>query len=145
MRNKIMPLTDPADLQSLLSEAKTIAVEIASPKEERTSNQVLRFLLSQGYDVYPVNPGFAGQKIADRKVFGSLEDIPVSIDIVDVFRKPEAVEPIVERAITAGAKAVWMQLEIVNEEAARKAEAAGLQVVMDRCTAIEVKRMRGMV
>ena len=140
-----MPLTDPADLSGLLESAKTIAVEIASPKEERTSNQVMRFLIEQGFDVYPINPGFGGQEIAGRMTYVSLADVPVPIDIVDIFRKSDAVEPIVERAVDAGAKAIWMQLGIVNDDAAQRAEAAGLSVVMDRCTAIELKRMKGML
>ena len=136
-----MVLTESSDLAALLSSAKTIAVEIASPKEERTSNRVMRFLIEKGYEVYPINPGFAGQEIGGRLAYASLKDVPVPIDIVDIFRKSEAVGPIVDQAIEVGAKSVWMQLGIVNDEAAEKAEKAGLRVVMDRCTAIELNKM----
>ena len=137
-----MPITSPAEIDTLLKAAKTIAVEIASPKPERTSNQVMRFLIDQGFDVYPINPGFGGKEIAGRMAYASLADVPVPIDIVDVFRKSEEVGPIVERAISIGAKAVWMQLGVVNDDAAQQAKEAGLSVVMDRCTAIELKRLK---
>jgi len=136
-----MVLTESSDLAALLSSAKTIAVEIASPKEERTSNRIMRFLIEKGYEVYPINPGFAGQEIAGRLTYASLKDVPVPIDIVDIFRKSEAIGPIVDQAIEIGAKSIWMQLGIVNDEAAEKAEKAGLDVVMDRCTAIELRKM----
>lgn len=86
-----MVLTESSDLAALLSSAKTIAVEIASPKEERTSNRIMRFLIEKGYEVYPINPGFAGQEIAGRLTYASLKDVPVPIDIVDIFRKSEAI------------------------------------------------------
>ena len=129
-------------IAQLLLETKTIALEIASPKPERASNRILQFLLAQGYDVYPVNPGLAGERIAGREVYGSLEDIPVPIDMVDIFRRSDSVEPIVTRAIKAQAKAVWMQLGVINTQACDLAQAAGLEVVMDKCPAIEIPRLK---
>lgn len=129
-------------IAQLLLETKTIALEIASPKPERASNRILQFLLAQGYDVYPVNPGLAGGRIAGREVYGSLEDIPVPIDMVDIFRRSDSVEPIVTQAIKAQAKAVWMQLGVINTQACDLAQAAGLEVVMDKCPAIEIPRLK---
>ncbi len=131
-------------IAQLLLKTKTIALEIASPKPERASNRILQFLLAQGYDVYPVNPRLAGEKIAGREVYGSLEDIPVPIDMVDIFRRSDSVEPIVTRAIKAQAKAVWMQLGVINTQACDLAQAAGIEVVMDKCPAIEIPRLKNL-
>jgi hypothetical protein len=137
-----MPLQDDTDIAALLRETKTIALKIASPKPHRDSNKVLRFLGDEGYDVYPVNPGHAGEEIAGRKVYAALEDIPVALDMVDIFRRSEDAGVIVDTAIKLGAKAVWMQLDVVDHAAAARAEAAGLKVVMDRCPAIDIPRLR---
>jgi len=137
-----MSLEQDRHIAELLTRTKTIALEIASPKPERASNEVLNFLLNEGYDVYPINPGKVGQKIAGREVFGSLQDVPVPIDLVDIFRRSDAVEPIVDRAIEARAKAIWMQLGVINTRAGEAAEAAGLDVVMNRCPAIEIPRLK---
>ena len=133
-----MPLQSDADIAALLRDTQTIALKIASPKPQRDSNKVLKFLVKQGYEVYPINPGHAGEEIAGRRVYADLSEVPVAIDLVDIFRRSEDVAPIVMKAIELGARAIWMQLGIVNEEIAAEAEAAGLKVVMDRCPAIDI-------
>jgi len=110
---------------------KTIAVVGLSPKEIRPSYGVARYLQSAGYKIIPVNPGHP--EILGEKSYPTLKDIPIEVDIVDVFRKPEHVMPITEAAIEIGAKAIWFQDGVINAEAAKKAEDAGLQVVMDDC------------
>ncbi len=137
-----MPLTSDEDISQLLIETKTIALVGASPKSERPSHRVMKFLLDHGYDVYPVNPGQAGKTIHDREVFATLDDLPASIDMVDVFRQSRFVAGIVADAIRLEAKSIWTQLDIVDEEAAKNAEDAGLKVVMDRCPAIEIPRLQ---
>lgn len=136
-----MPLTADDDIRDLLATSRTIALVGASNRADRDSNQVMKFLQDQGYRVFPVNPLIAGEIVHGETVVASLAGIAVEIDIVDIFRRPDAVEPIVDEAITAGAKAVWMQLGVVNEVAAAKAETAGLKVVMDRCPKQEIPRL----
>lgn len=128
-------------IKDILTTSKSIALVGASKNPERPSHRVMKFLISQGYDLYPVNPGLAGQTLLGREVFARLSDIPAPIDMVDIFRAPEAVGPIVEEAITIGAKTVWMQLGVINDAAAEQAEKAGLNVVMDHCPAIEIPRL----
>jgi predicted CoA-binding protein len=134
-----MPLTADADIRKLLEESKTIAVVGWSPKPDRPSHEVAAMLETVGYDIYPVNP--IVKSVETPIVYAQLADVPVPIDIVDVFRRAEDVPEVVEAAIAAGAKAIWIQLGIVNEEAARRAEEAGLTVVMDRCMKIEYNRL----
>ena len=119
------------EIKSILEEAKTIAVVGASQKPERDSHMIMQFLIGRGYEVIPVNPAFT--EIAGRKCYPSLRDIPGHIDIVDIFRKSDDVKPIIDDAITVKAGTVWMQLGVVNEEAAETAFNAGLKVVMNRC------------
>ncbi|GAW93731.1 CoA-binding protein [Calderihabitans maritimus] len=121
---------------------KTIAVVGLSAKEDRPSYQVAKYLQEEGFRVIPVNPTV--DQVLGEKSYSSLLDIPadIEVDIVDIFRKPEAVGPIVEEAITRGAKMVWMQEGVVNEEAARKARENGLEVVMDKCIMKEHRRWR---
>jgi hypothetical protein len=130
------------DIARMVREARTIAVVGLSDKPERPSYEVASYLLEAGYRIIPVNPNIAEWK--GLKSYGSLSEIPKSekIDIVDIFRKSEDVPPVVDEAIAIGAKAVWMQLGIVNEEAAGRAEAAGLEVVMDRCLKIEHGKLK---
>lgn len=123
----------------LIGAAKTIAVVGVSAKPERDSHEVAKYLIDAGYEVYLVNP--REQRILDRTVYARVQDLPEPVDIVDIFRRPSDVPEVVEDAIEAGAKAVWMQLEIVNDEAADRARNAGLEVVMDRCTKIEHERL----
>ncbi len=136
-----MPYSAPshAEILELLGQVKVIALVGASDNPERASYHVMGFLLSKGYSVIPVNPGLAGKNILGEKVVASLADIAEPIDMVDIFRNSEAAGPIVDEAIAKGAKLVWMQLGVVNQEAAEKALAAGLKVVMDRCPAIELR------
>lgn len=133
-----MPLQTDAQIAALLRDTRTIALKIASPKPQRYSNKVLKFLVKQGYEVYPINPGHAGEEIAGRRVYADLSEVPVAIDLVDIFRRSEDVAPIVRKAIELGAAAIWLQLGIINQQVAAEAETAGLKVVMDRCPAIDI-------
>lgn len=134
-----MIINDAAGLRRILENHKIIAMVGISPKEDRPSNGVARFLMAHGYTVIPVNPGQS--EILGQRCYPSLEDIPVKVDMVDVFRKAEDVPPVAAAAIAIGAKSLWLQLGIVNEEAAALASAAGLDVVMDRCPKIEYPRL----
>jgi predicted CoA-binding protein len=136
-----MPLTRDEDIAELLTNARTIAVVGASDRPERPSYGVMRFLQDQGYRVLPVNPQITGEHVLGLYVGRELAQIGIPIDIVDIFRRPQAAAEAVEQAIFVGAKAVWMQLGVINEEAAARAEAAGLKVVMDRCPKIEIPRL----
>jgi predicted CoA-binding protein len=120
----------------LMRRARTIAVVGISSDTTRASYEVAEYLIEVGYTVYLVNPLEDGP-ILGLPVYDSVVELPERVDIVDIFRRPEHVPPVVDDAIEAGAGAVWMQLRIINEEAAARARAAGLEVVMDRCTKIE--------
>ncbi len=128
-------------VRSVLTSAKSIAVVGFSNNPDRASHHVTEFLIRQGYDVWPVNPGLAGKEALGRTVVASLADVPVPIDMVDVFRNSEAAGAVVDEAIAVGAKIVWMQLGVRNDEAAARAEKAGLTVIMNRCPAIEIPRL----
>ncbi|KAB7644962.1 CoA-binding protein [Polymorphobacter fuscus] len=136
-----MPLTTDAEIGELLAAARTIALVGASDRPERASHGVMGALQDHGFRVLPVNPSITGEHVLGEYVWESLDQLGMDIDIVDVFRRSDAVEPIVDEAIKAGARAIWMQLGVVNEAAAAKAEAAGLKVVMDRCIKIELRRL----
>ena len=136
-----MPLTRDEDIAELLRNARTIAMVGASDRPNRPSHGVMRILQDHGYRVLPVNPQIAGQHVHGEFVWTELAQIGIPIDIVDIFRRPEAAGDAVDQAILAGAKAVWMQLGVINEEAASRAEAAGLKVVMNRCPKIEIPRL----
>ena len=130
------------DLRAILAVVKTIAVVGWSPKPDRPSNSVARFLRARGYRVIPVNPGQAGLDSGLGEVVrASLGDIEGPVDMVDIFRRSEEVGPVVADAIACGAGVVWMQLGVVNEAAAAVARQAGLKVVMNRCPAIEIPRL----
>ena len=128
-------------IKTVLEQTRTIALIGASAKPERPSYRVLQFLLDKGYRVFPVNPGQAGTDILGQTVYASLGDIPKPIDMVEIFRRSEDVGPIVEQAIASGAKTVWMQLGVINQQAADTATAAGLTVIMDHRPAIEYPRL----
>lgn len=136
-----MPLTRDADIKDLLEGAKTIALVGASDNPGRASFGVMRFLQDQGYRVIPVNPRITGEHVHGEFVWRELAQIGEPIDIVDIFRNSADAAATVDEAIVVGAKAVWMQLGVINEAAAAKAEAAGLKVVMDRCPKIEFARL----
>jgi len=136
-----MPLTRDEDIAELLRNARTIAVVGASDRPDRPSYGVMKFLQEWGYRVLPVNPQITGEHVLGEFVWRELAQIGIPIDIVDIFRRPEMAMEAVEQAIFVGAKAVWMQLGVINEEAAAHAEAAGLKVVMDRCPHIEIPRL----
>jgi predicted CoA-binding protein len=136
-----MPLTADADIRSLLEGARTIAMVGASDRPDRPSYGVMAKLQAHGYRVIPVNPQITGEHIHGEFVFRDLSQLGDPIDIVDIFRNSDAAAEAVDQAIAVGAKAVWMELGVVNQVAAARAEAAGLKVVMDRCPAIEIPRL----
>jgi predicted CoA-binding protein len=130
-----------ATIRDILQRVRTIALVGASANPGRPSFGVMRYLLSKGYRVIPVNPGLAGQDLQGERVHAALRDIPEPVDMVDIFRATDAVPGIVEEAIAIGAKVVWMQLGIHHDAAAAAAEAAGMEVIMNRCPAIEIERL----
>lgn len=134
---------EPDYLRKILTDVRTIALLGASPNPDRPSHGVMCFLLSKGYRVFPVNPGQAGKEILGQKVYARLADIPEPVDMVDVFRAPEYLSAIVEEAILLPQRpsVIWGQLSVRDDNAAAKAEAYGMNVVMDRCPAIEYPRL----
>ena len=130
-------------IRAILNKVRTVAIVGASNNIVRPSYFVLKYLMAKGYTLFPVNPGLAGQEILGAKVYARLEDIPVAVDMVDIFRNSTVALEITKEAIAIGAKVVWMQLSVRNDEAAALAEAAGLDVVMNRCPKIEYGRLSG--
>ena len=128
-------------VRKVLRQSKSVAMVGLSAKPEQDSYRVAKYLIDHGYDVIPVNPGV--DQILGRKSYASLRDLPQPPDVVDVFRRAEFAPEIVEDAIAARAKAVWLQLGVVNHDAARRAREAGLMVVMDRCMKREHECMTG--
>ncbi|MEE4145066.1 MAG: CoA-binding protein [Halieaceae bacterium] len=137
-----MPLTADSDIAGVLRSTRTIALVGASHKPARPSHEVMMFLLANGYEVYPVNPGLAGQQLLGCTVYPDLAAIPVPIDMVDVFRQSRYLQGVVEEASAIGARVLWTQLGVGDAAAAEAAERAGLKVVLDRCPAIELPRLR---
>jgi predicted CoA-binding protein len=135
-----VPLTDSQEIAELLQTVRTIAMVGASDRPDRPSNGVMKFLQDHGYRVIPVNPMITGEHIHGEYVWRELSQIGEPIDMVDIFRKSSEVGPIVDQAIAIGAKAIWMQLGVIDEDAGARAEAAGLKVVMDHCPKIEIMR-----
>jgi predicted CoA-binding protein len=128
-------------LRDILTSVRTIAVLGASPRRERPSHGVMAYLQRRGYRAIPLNPNAAGGTINGETVYARLADIPEPIDMVDVFRRAEMAGGVVDEAIAAGAKVVWMQLGVRDDDAAARAEAQGLKVIMNRCPAIEIPRL----
>lgn len=136
-----MIVDDIAGLRRVLSENRVIAVVGLSPHWQRPSHFAAKYMLEHGYTIIPVNP--AATEILGQKCYPELAAIPLKVDMVDVFRKPQDVSPIADEAIRIGAKCLWLQLGVIDREAAEKASAAGLDVVMDRCVKIEYARLFG--
>ena len=134
---------DDDHIRRILKDVKTIALLGASPNPARPSHSVMSFLLSKGYTVFPVNPGQEGKEILGQHIYAKLADIPEAIDMVDVFRAAEFLPAIVEEVILLSPrpKVIWGQLSVRHDDAAAKAEAYGIEVVMDRCPAIEYPRL----
>ncbi|MFM8746897.1 MAG: CoA-binding protein [Aestuariivirga sp.] len=132
-------------IRGILQSVKSVALVGASNNPVRPSYFVMKYLLDKGYEVIPVNPGLAGQEILNRRVYASLTDVPQPIDMVDIFRNSEAAGPITDEALALEPKpkVIWMQLSVRNDEAARRAEAQGLQVVMNRCPKMEYGKLSG--
>jgi predicted CoA-binding protein len=136
-----MPLTADADIKTLLEETRTIALVGASDRPSRPSYGVMKRLQDHGYRVIPVNPQITGEHVHGEYVFRDLSQIGEPIDMVDIFRRSDAAGEAVDEAIAAGAKSVWLQLGVIDQLAAARAETAGLKVVMDRCPAIDIPRL----
>jgi predicted CoA-binding protein len=130
-------------IRGILNTVRTVAMVGFSPKENRPSYFVFKYLIERGYRVVPINPGHAGREALGQTIYASLSDVPVPIDMVDIFRGSEHVRPIVEEALTLTPKpaVIWMQLTVRDDAAARRAEDAGLKVVMNRCPKIEYGRL----
>ena len=136
LKSEMPDLNPPSEeIITVLQKSKKIAVVGLSPKEERDSNKVARYLMEHGYEVIPVNPG--QKEILGQTCFRTLKDIPFTVDVVDLFLNPKRIPPVVDEAIEIGAPVIWMQLEIVHKEAAEKARQAGATVIMNRCIKIE--------
>lgn len=135
----------PDYIRGILQSVRTIALVGASSNEVRPSYFVMKYLLDKGYEVIPVNPGLAGQQILGQMVHPALKDIPKPVDMVDIFRNSEAAGPITDEtlALAPKPKVIWMQLSVRNDEAAARAEAAGLKVVMNRCPKMEYGKLSG--
>ncbi|MCH8498388.1 MAG: CoA-binding protein [Marinobacter sp.] len=136
-----MPTNDAEALKSILTRVKTIALVGASDKPDRPSHDVMHFLQQQGYRVIPVNPRLAGQIVLGETVYADLDQLPQPVDMVELFLASERVPPVVDHAIQHRIPFIWMQVGVINEAAAAKAEAAGLTVIMDRCPKREIPRL----
>jgi predicted CoA-binding protein len=132
-------------IRDILRSVRTVALVGATDNDRRASNFVLRYLLDKGYEVTPVNPTLAGQEILGRKVYSTLKEIPHAVDMVDIFRNSQAAGAVTDEALalTPLPKVIWMQLTVRNDEAAARAEAQGLKVVMNRCPKMEYGKLSG--
>ena len=129
-------------IAALLVRVKRIALVGASAKPERPSHRVMQLLLDEGYEVLPINPGLAGQNLLGQTVYASLADLPTSVDMADIFRDAASLPEVTQDVMAAGIPAIWTQLGVVHSEAERTGLDAGLQMVVDRCPAIEIPRLR---
>jgi predicted CoA-binding protein len=136
-----MPTDAPEQLRQILSSVKTIALVGASEKTHRPSHDVMAYLQNQGYRVIPVNPRLEGQQLLGETVYGSLHELPEPVDMVDLFLAPERTDPLIDQAIELKIPVVWMQIGVINQEGAARAEASGLTVVMDHCPKQEIPRL----
>ena len=137
-----MRLESDEAIARLLVQAKRVALVGASAKPERPSHRVMQFLLDEGYEVLPINPGLAGQRLLGQTVHASLADLPASVDMADIFRDAASLPEVAQDVVNTGIPAMWTQLGVVHTEAERTALDAGLQLVVDRCPAIEIPRLR---
>jgi len=141
------PVYSDALIARILRSVKTIAMVGASPTEVRPSYFAMKYLTDKGFKVIPVNPGQAGHEILGQKVYATVSDLPPPVDMVDIFRNSEAAGPIADEVVAnkerLGVKVLWMQLGVINEAAAKRAETAGLTVIMNRCPKIEYGRLSG--
>jgi predicted CoA-binding protein len=137
-----MRLESDEAIAQLLVQAKRIALVGASAKPERPSHRVMQFLLDEGYEVFPINPGLAGQKLLGQTVYASLAALPTRVDMADIFRDAASLPEVTQEVVDAGIPAIWTLFGVVHSEAERTAVDAGLQVVVDRCPAIEIPRLR---
>lgn len=128
-------------IRELLTRTRTVALVGASSDPSRDSHQVMKFLQGRGYRVLPVNPALAGQSLLGETVYANLASVPGDIDLVDIFRRSDAAGAVVDEAIARGAKAVWLQLGVIDAAAVARAGAAGLVAIMDRCPKIEIPRL----
>ena len=129
-------------IAALLVQVKRIALVGASAKPERPSHRVMQFLLDEGYEVLPINPGLAGQRLLGQTVYASLADLPTSVDMADIFRDATSLPEVTQDVVAAGIPVMWTQLGVAHSEAEHAALDAGLQLVVDRCPAIEIPRLR---
>jgi predicted CoA-binding protein len=139
-----VPLTSDHDIARVLAGSRSIAVLGASDDPARPSHQVMRFLIEEGYEVHPVNPGLAGTQVLGCTVCADLSEITASVDMVDVFRQAQHLPAIVQQVLELGIGTLWTQLGVVHAAALEEAESHGLDVVEDRCPAIELPRLRAM-
>ena len=137
-----MRLESDEAIAELLAQVKRIALVGASAKPERPSHRVMQFLLDEGFEVIPINPGLAGQKLLGQTVHASLADLPTSVDMADIFRDAASLPEATQDVVNAGIPAIWTQLGVAHTEAERTGLDAGLQMVIDRCPAIEIPRLR---
>ena len=137
-----MRLESDEAIAQLLAQVKRIALVGASAKPERPSHRVMQFLLGEGYEILPINPGLAGQKLLGQQVYASLTDLPTRVDMADIFRDAVSLPEVTQDVVAAGVPVMWTQLGVVHSEAEQAASDAGLQLVVDRCPAIEIPRLR---
>ena len=138
-----MRLESDEAIARLLVQAKRVALVGASAKPERPSHRVMQFLLEESYEVLPINPGLSGQTLLGQMVYASLADLPTKVDMADIFRDAASLPEVTQDVVAAGIPAMWTQLGVVHSKAEHAAVDAGLQVVVDRCPAIEIPRLRG--